>query len=66
MCQKKKIRYSYGRAKVLVMRSIFGALHEIISEGAFRKYVSLLIIIFSIRDIFRSLLRDLLLRQIKI
>ena len=66
MCQEKKIRYSYGGAKVLVMRSIFSALHEVMSEGSLGKSVSLQIIIWSIQDISRSILRDSLLRQIEI
>ena len=66
MYQKKEIEDSYAVGKVLVMRSIFGALHEVMSEGAFGKSVLLQMMILSIHDISRLLLRDSRLRQIEI
>ena len=48
------------------MRSIFSALHEVMSEGAFGKSVLLQMMILSIHDISRLLLRDSRLRQIEI
>ena len=33
MSQEKKIGGSYGAAKVWSLRSLFGALHEVMSEG---------------------------------
>ena len=66
MSQGNGITCSLGTAKVWSLRLCFGALNEGMSEGRFGKVISSPMMIFSIRDVLRCILRVELVSQIQL